>query len=246
MGYIFLRICVVCSMTRCGLILLYIVALTGTAVGQGVEIVDRQETYQAAISETVQIPVRLRNTSDKPQVIIIRKAPSDANAFQKGYFCLGRNCLVQAVEEFTRRIEPGETLDLYYTLETGLVTGLANLRFEVFTKGSPQSLDHDINVQIDEKREISFVFQSRDITVHDVYPNPVADHAYIDYRIHNESVKARVVVHNILGRTMNETNLPVYETKIRLQTEELATGIYFYTLYLDNNGVLTRKLIVRK
>jgi hypothetical protein len=103
-----------------------------------------------------------------------------------------------------------------------------------------------VAIVIDEKRENSFVFQSRDITIHDVYPNPVTDQAYIDYKIHNESVKAKVIIHNILGRTMNETELPVFETKIKLQAEELTTGIYFYTLYLDNDGVLTRKLIVRK
>jgi len=67
-----------------------------------------------------------------------------------------------------------------------------------------------------------------------------------DYTIHNESVKAKVVIHNILGRTMSEAELPTSETKIKIQAEELATGVYFYTLYLDNNGVLTRKLIVRK
>lgn len=233
-------------MKRCSLILPLVLFLAGTLSGQGIEIVDKQDTYQAAISETMQIPVRVRNSSDKPQTVIIRKAPSEASGFQKGYFCLGRNCLVQSVEEFVRRIEPGETLDLYYTLETGLVTGPANLRFEISTKGTLHTVDHNVNVQIDENREVAFVFQSRDITIHDVYPNPVVDQAFIDYRIHNESVKAKVVIHNILGRTMNETDLPVYESKIRLQTEELPTGIYFYTLYLDNDGVLTRKLIVRK
>jgi len=233
-------------MKRWSLIFPFLMTLAGTVYSQGLEIVDKQDTYQASISETLQIPVRVRNTSDKPQTMIIRKAPSDADGFQKGYFCLGRNCMEQAVGEFAKRIEPGETLDLYYTLETGLVAGPANLRFEISTKGLPHIFDHNINVQIDEKREVAFVFQSRDITIHDVYPNPVVDQAFIDYRIHNESVKARVVIHNILGRTMNEADLPVYESKIKLQTEELATGIYFYTLYLDNDGVLTRKLIVRK
>lgn len=90
------------------------------------------------------------------------------------------------------------------------------------------------------------VFQSKDITIHDVYPNPVSDMAFIDYTIHNENVKAKLVIHNILGRTMSEVDLPHSETRIKLQADELATGIYFYTLYLDNNGVLTRKLIVRK
>jgi hypothetical protein len=233
-------------MTRCCLIFLSILAFASAVRGQGFELVDKQDYYQAAISETFQIPVRIKNTTDKAQFYVVRRGPAGMTGFQKGYFCLGRNCLQQAVDEFTWRLEPGETLDLYYTLETGLVTGQATLQFEISAKGAQQAMAHHINVQIDEKREISFVFQSRDITIHDVYPNPVVDQAFIDYRIHNESVKARVVIHNVLGRTMNETDLPVFESKIRLQTDELATGIYFYTLYLDNDGVLTRKLIVRK
>jgi hypothetical protein len=99
---------------------------------------------------------------------------------------------------------------------------------------------------VGEKGTKSLVFQSKDITIHDVYPNPVSDMAFIDYTIHNEAIKAKVVIHNILGRTMNETDLPTSETRIKIQAEELATGIYFYTLYLDNDGVLTRKMIVRK
>lgn len=234
-------------MTRCSLIFLFLLAAVINVAGQGFEIVDRQETYQAVISETLQIPVRIKNTSDKPQFYVIRKISADMGGSQKGYFCLGKNCLEQGIDEFSKRIEPGETIDLYYTIETGLITGVSALRFEVFARGMPQhAQEHNVAIQIEEKREISFVFQSKDITIHDVYPNPVTDQAFIDYKIHNESVKAKVVIHNILGRTMNETELPVFETKIKLQAEELTTGIYFYTLYLDNGGVLTRKLIVRK
>src|SRR5690349_4517189 len=121
-------------MTRCCLILLLAVALASQTRGQGFEVVDKQDSYQAAISETIQIPVRVKNTSDKPQTYFIRREASESNGFQKGYFCLGRNCAEQAEREISRRLEPGETLDLYYTLETGLVTGPAMLRFEIGPK----------------------------------------------------------------------------------------------------------------
>jgi hypothetical protein len=53
-------------------------------------------------------------------------------------------------------------------------------------------------------------------------------------------------MHNILGKQLNEMDLPTSETRVKLQTEDFTSGIYFYTLYLDNSGVLTRKLIIRK
>lgn len=218
------------------------------ASAQSFELVDKQETFQAAISETVQIPIKIKNGSEKAQFYIIRKTQSDLGSTQKGYFCFDKTCLEPGVDEFSKRLEPGETIEkLYYTLETGLVTGQNSIRFEVFAKGNPsQTLDHSVNIFVDEKRSKNLVFTSKDITIHDVYPNPVVDQAFIDYRLHNENVKAKIVIHNILGSIMSENELPPSETRSKIQTYDLAAGIYFYTLYLDNNGVLTRKLIVRK
>src|SRR5437870_4746280 len=103
-------------MTRCSLIFLILVASAGSVAGHGFEMVDRQETYQAAISGTVQIPVRIKNTSEKAQFYVVRNTSTDLGSDRKGYFCLGKNCLEQGVNEFTKRVEPGETVDLNYTL----------------------------------------------------------------------------------------------------------------------------------
>jgi hypothetical protein len=215
---------------------------------QSLEFIDRQDTYLAAVGETINIQLRIKNTTDKAQIYVIRKVYSDMGSTQKGYFCIGKDCLEQGMDEFTKRLEPGEVLEgLAYTVETGMVTGQNSFKFEVFPRGNASAaVEHNVAVNVEEKRAKALVFQSKDITIHDVYPNPVSDLAFIDYTIHNEQVKAKVVIHNILGRTMNETDLPTAETKIKIQADELTTGVYFYTLYLDNNGVLTRKLIVRK
>lgn len=216
---------------------------------QGPELVNKSETsYQAQLSEVIRIPLRIKNTTNKPQFYIIRKVGGDLGGTQKGYFCLDNNCLEGEMNEFSKRIEPGQTVnDLYYTLETGLVSGQNNLKFEIFERGHlSESVEHAVTISIEEKKERSLVFQSKDITIHDVYPNPVSDHAFIEYRIINESIKANVVIHNILGMPMGDYELPSFETRVKLYTEDLAPGVYFYTLYLDNDGVLTRKLIVRK
>ena len=230
--------------------LIFMMAIVGgsEALAQGFDLVDRQDTYQAAVSETLRIPLKIKNTTDKAQFYIIRKGNNDLGGTQKGYFCLDKNCLEAGIDEFSKRIEPGETLSgLYYSLETGLITGQNNLKFEIFIRGNPQGLlQHQVNINIDEHRAKSFVFQSKDITIQDVYPNPVTDQAFIDYKIHNESMKAKVVIHNILGSSIGDYELLNSESRIKIITDDFTSGVYFYTVYLDNNGVLTRKLIVRK
>jgi len=225
-----------------------LIFLSSASLSQSFELLDRQENFQTTVSETLRIPIRIKNTSDKPQFYIIRKVQSDLGSTQKGYFCLDKTCLEPGMDEFSKRIEPGETLGaLYYTLETGLVTGQNSMKFEVFARGNQkESVEHLINIYVDERHAKAVLFQSKDITIHEAYPNPAVDLAIIDYKIHNESLKAKILLHNILGKSMGDYDLPISETKVKIMAEELAAGVYFYTLYLDNSGVLTRKLIVRK
>ncbi|HEY5825798.1 MAG TPA: T9SS type A sorting domain-containing protein [Cyclobacteriaceae bacterium] len=233
-------------MKNIALLLLTLCSLGASA--QNFDLIDRQESYQTGLSENLRIPLRIKNNSDKAQFYVIRKVSSDLGGTQKGYFCLDKNCLEAGIEEFSKRVEPGETLtNLAYTLETGLVSGQNNLRFEIFVKGLPHDfLEHNVSISIDEKLAKTLVFKSKDITIHDVYPNPAVDQAFVDYQIHNEAIKAKVVVHNILGSPIGNYDLPFSDLKVKIQTDELPAGVYFYTLYLDNDGVLTRKLIVRK
>ena len=218
------------------------------ATAQGFEWIDRQENFQAGLGQTLRIPIRIKNTSDKAHFFIVRKLQGDLESNQKAYFCLGDECFDPGVDQFSKRIEAGETTsNLYFTFESGLISTINSFRFEVFARGVPTiSIEHSFSVSVDERPAKLLVFQSKDITIHDVYPNPVNDQAFIDYRIHNEMVKAKVVVHNILGSAMGHYDLPVSETRTKISAEELTSGIYFYTVYLDNIGILTRKLVVRK
>jgi hypothetical protein len=218
------------------------------AWAQSFEWVDRQDNFQTGLTETLRIPIKIKNTTDKPQYYVIRKASGDLGLTQKGYFCIDKNCFEPAIEEFSKRIEPGETLTgLHYVLETGLVSGQNNVRFEIFPRGiAHEMIDHQVFISIEEKSLKALVFKSKDITIHDVYPNPASEQAFMDYQIHNEAVKAKVVIHNILGSPVGNYELPTFDLKIKIHTDDLPSGVYFYTIYLDNDGVLTRKLVVRK
>ena len=218
------------------------------AWAQHFEVLDIQEGYQTTFNQQIRVPIHLKNNTDKAQFYVIRKVKGDFGDTQKGYFCIGFNCLDASIVEFTKRIEPGETLqDLVFTFESGIQANQTILKFEFFPKGSPQEArDRTVTITVEEKPTRSYIFQSKEISVQDVYPNPVQDHAFIDYKLHTESVKARITLHNIFGKIMSDYDLPSSETRVKIQADELVSGVYFYTVYLNNNGILTRKLLVRK
>ena len=145
-------------MRLCRLIFL---ALIGWSSGfaQSLEFIDRQDTYLASVGENFAIPLRIKNTTDKAQYYIIRKVYSDMGSTQKGYFCIGKDCLDAGMDEFSKRLEPGETLEgLTFTLETGIVTGQNSFKFEVFPRGNPSAaVEHNCMVNVEEKRAKALV-----------------------------------------------------------------------------------------
>src|SRR5258706_6464690 len=220
--------------------------LVMSAHAQKFELVDKQDNYQATFSQLVKIPLRIKNNTDKPQFYVIRKVRSDLAESQKGYFCLDNNCLEPTIVEFSKRVEPEEIIKLYYSIESGLLPVQNSLKFEIFPKGCPTEwIEHNVKLIVEERTQRS-LYQSREITIHDVYPNPVQDQAIIDYKISNDLVKAKIVLHNVLGKPLGDYELSPEDTRIKIQTDELPSGVYFYTLYLNNNGVFTRKIMVRK
>jgi hypothetical protein len=230
------------------LLLVILVAIGTRGFGQGFELGALQDSYKGTIGEAIAAPLRFKNTSDKPLTLVIRKVNSQIGGTQKNYYCLDDNCLDERVEDYIVRLEPGQSLSNFQiVLEAGLASGESSMSYMAYNKANPvQSIEFNLNFTVDEKPEKQNIYNSKQMTLHDVYPNPVVDHAVVNYKISNDQVKAKIVVHNLLGNVVGEYNLPAFENFVRFKTEELSAGIYFYTLYVDNEGVMTRKLIVRK
>ena len=224
------------------------IAISSCVFSQGFEVASLQESYRGYIGEAINAPLRFKNTSDKAITLIIRKIDAQIGSSQKNYFCLDNNCLDHKVEDFIVKIEPGQVLNNFQVvLDAGLVSGESALRYVAFNKYNPgHSIEFDLNFVVEEKPEKQNIYTSRFVTLKDVYPNPVTDHAFVDYKVNNDQVKAKIVVHNILGNVVGEYNLTPLENLVRVRTDDLSAGIYFYTLYVEDEGVVTRKLIVRK
>ncbi len=216
--------------------------------GQGFEIAPLQDTYKGLIGEAIKVPLRFKNTSDKPITLIIRKVDEQIGSTQKKYFCIDNNCLDSKVEDYIIKVDPGQsTNNFFVVLEAGLTENESTLRYLAYNKSNPgQSLEVDLNFDVEEKPDKATIYNSRFITLYDVYPNPAVEAAYLDYHLANDQVKAKILVHNILGNIIGEYSLSSLENRVRIKTEDQSAGIYFYTLYVENEGVMTRKLIVKK
>ncbi|HRS54638.1 MAG TPA: T9SS type A sorting domain-containing protein, partial [Bacteroidales bacterium] len=78
-----------------------------------------------------------------------------------------------------------------------------------------------------------------------VYPNPANLTANFSWLIPSNVSEASIVIRNLLGKIVSETLLENSVGKISVDLRDLPDGIYFYSLILNGNSFITRKLIIK-
>jgi hypothetical protein len=220
--------------------------------GQQLLVIEPVIEREAGIGEELQVRVPIKNISSKPVFFTIRKIHEQMGTNQSGKLCYGPDCILGRRYEFSgfKRLDPGEvSTQLFYVFQTGLTAAEANIKFVIILRDYPQeSYPLELNFRVsDVGMGKSQLYTSTKIVIKDIYPNPVTEYAIIDYSILVDQVRnPRIIIHNLLGSVMGEYELSPYESKLKIQTAGLNPGVYFYTLYLDNDAVMTKKLIVRK
>lgn len=83
------------------------------------------------------------------------------------------------------------------------------------------------------------------IEVSSAYPNPATNYVDIDYDLPYEVETASIKVMNILGSVVKESTFTNKMGTQRINTSDLNSGIYFYSVVINNEIIRTEKLVVR-
>lgn len=76
------------------------------------------------------------------------------------------------------------------------------------------------------------------------YPNPASDFTSFNCSLPKNTGKAKLVISNILGSEIKEMNIEK-EGKITLNTRDIMEGVYLYSFIVDDNLILTKRLIIQ-
>jgi hypothetical protein len=77
------------------------------------------------------------------------------------------------------------------------------------------------------------------------YPNPAINYTSFKYRFPENTIHAQFILRDILGFPVKEIEIDNPEGKLLINTTDIKSGIYFYSFYVDDKLILTKKLIVR-
>ncbi|MBK6263927.1 T9SS type A sorting domain-containing protein [Marivirga sp. S37H4] len=128
--------------------------------------------------------------------------------------------------------------------------GLSNFKSSVLLKVVDLEYDKavtsEIFLEVTDQKNDDIFYQKDNLLISNFYPNPAKEFASMEYSIDAYEQNVKIILQNVLGSVINEYSLDPKENKLRLLTENMSPGIYFYTLVIKDEGLATRKLIVKK
>jgi hypothetical protein len=87
-------------------------------------------------------------------------------------------------------------------------------------------------------------FLSSNTTISNPYPNPASNFTSFNYTLPNTSDKAKLVLTNILGSVIKEINI-TGDGKLTINTSDLNDEVYFYSFFVNDRLIQTKKLIIQ-
>jgi type IX secretion system substrate protein len=232
-----------------------IILFGSAASAQSLEIVNTEADQQGLIGQDLRTIIKIKNISNEPVYFSISEIKKQIGSSQKSFLCINNECdngnIVNRkgkITDYVRKLMPGETDEsIVAVLETGLVRGISSISYRVFNVKNPEDYtDIEMHFEVGEKVVENLLYSSKTVDLTDVYPNPVRETAIFDYVIKNDSKEAKIIIHNVLGSVAGEYKLNPFEQQLKVSVENYNPGVYFYSLYIDNEGVATKKLVVRK
>lgn len=224
--------------------------LSTGAFSQSLQVIDTQFSHRVAIGEEVHTFIKLKNTSDKAIHVMVRREEAQIGSSQKTSFCWNNDCLEPGFEQLTvsHLVNPGEIVETFETtLSAGLDETFSHITYLFYDRDNPlDAITVELEFTVEDQKLRGFMFNSNTISLSDIYPNPVSDIAFINYLIYDEEVDAKIELHNVLGSKVGEYSLNPVEQELKINTHEFKPGVYFYTLYVDNEGKVTKKLVIKK
>lgn len=140
--------------------------------------------------------------------------------------------------------EASDEIEIKFT--GGLSSYKSNMQLEVKDNESINVTTNDIFIEVTDSHKEDIFYSKDDVLVSNFYPNPAIKFANMEYKLKPYQNNAKIILQNVLGSQVKEYNLDPRENKLRLLTENMSPGIYFYTLFINDEGLVTRKLIVKR
>lgn len=220
------------------------------AEAQQVRVLSEELEFSGDLSSTQRKTVILQNEANQSKTYFLKNIIGNIGSSQQVKICIGEQCFDPRKElaKIKVTLEPGQLMtDMYLDFDMGIVSTRGNFELnfvnvenirESFVIGAKYEVSNP-NEKIDE-------FDYKEITLSDIYPNPSNRIAQLDYRLKNTNAQAKIAINSFIGNPVAEYQLDPDRNSLVINVSDFNPGVYFYTLFVDNKNIVTKKLVVKK
>ncbi|SFU19619.1 Por secretion system C-terminal sorting domain-containing protein [Algoriphagus locisalis] len=217
---------------------------------QQVRVLSDGVEFRGDLGSTQRKTILLENESKEVKTYLLKSLRGNVGSSQTVRICIGENCFdpKKDLAKIKLELEPGELLtDLYLVFDMGIVEtrGSFDLSF-VNENNLRDQFVVEARYEVEDPSNKVDEFDYKDIVLSDVYPNPSVRIAQFDYALKNKSIKARIAINSFIGNPIANYELDPDRNTLAINVSDFNPGVYFYTLFLDNKNIVTKKLVVKK
>ena len=196
----------------------------------------------------VKMPLEIKNTSKNAIRLAVRPLKNVGQAAESFALCLNGNCWEDLSSFDAIDMAPGQTLEgLLLKFRAGYDANDYHLELSFYNADNPlEKFSRTFKFSVNDNFSNGILFSQKGVKVGNAYPNPAVTAANIDYQIADSKTSAKIVIHNLLGNKVMELPLEIGEMNVKISTDALDNGIYFYSLHIDGKRVATKKIVVKK
>jgi len=230
------------------LILLLLLVFPIYAGAQQVHVLSEGVDFSGKIGSSQRKTVILHNESAQPKTYLLRNIKGSVGSSQKMRICLGDQCFdpKKDLAKVMLKLAPGEIYtDLYLEFELGIAETLGSFEL-VFVNSEALRDFFVVEAKYSVSSESKTDFSNKDVKLGDIYPNPSNRVAQLDYTVVNPKAKAKITVTSFIGNPIAEYDLDPTRNSLVIHVADFQPGVYFYTLFVENKNVVTKKLQVKK
>lgn len=134
--------------------------------------------------------------------------------------------------------------DFYALYTPNSTKGISQVKYTFYDVSNPQ-ISSSVIIEFITDNSFSSLERKAKFSLSDAYPNPAESVVYFDYTLKDKILEAKVIIRSLLGSIAAESNLEGSHGKVSINVDDLIEGIYFYSLVVDSDIKLTKKLIVK-
>jgi hypothetical protein len=227
-------------------LLLFFAPLVGGA--QQVRVLSEAVDFSGEIGSSQRKTIIVQNESNQTRTYFLKNLRGSVGSSQKVKVCLNDQCFdpKKELSKILIKLAPGEIFtDLYLEFEMGIAETRGS--FDLFFVNIENIRENFI---VEARYEVASGntpdFTHKDIKLSGIYPNPSNRIAQLDYELVNPKAKAKISINSFIGNPIAEYELDPERNSLVINVTDFQPGVYFYTLFVDNKNVVTKKLQVKK